>query len=261
MNKRDVLSLALKISSPHGVKKSLSCILDGKKVVETVFNITSEYIEYVLIDEKRFSSTEKETMKDIYGEKLVLTDELFLKKIKQTKTSQGILAIAKKPPIKGMDGLYSNFGRCVYFDNVQNPENAGAIIRTGLSMGWNNFIFSEGSVSTSNVKFIRSSSGYAYKASIFEQDADTLSQKFFDKTSAIVADIDGEPIEDIKVSGDENILLIVGNEGQGVSGKIHKLMGDRRLKFKKCSIPMKNEIDSLSVSQAAAILLYIFKPE
>ena len=64
--------------------------------------------------------------------------------------------------------------------------------------------------------------------------------------------MDGEIIDDIVVNA-ENIAVIIGNEGQGVSKEL-RLVADKTV-----AIPMKNNVESLNASVSASIIMYFLR--
>ena len=71
--------------------------------------------------------------------------------------------------------------------------------------------------------------------------------------SLIGADTEGFEIKDANRQSGEKIALFLGNEAQGLSGKLKKKLD------LKVSIKMENDFDSLNVSVAAGILIYALK--
>ena len=69
----------------------------------------------------------------------------------------------------------------------------------------------------------------------------------------VVADMGGENIEDVQIQNDQNIAVVIGNEGQGVSDELLKLSS------KTVSIPMNNNVESLNASVSAGIIMFILK--
>lgn len=167
--------------------------------------------------------------------------------LSDTKTTDGVFALCKIP--KTSEKLSD---RIVVLDNIQDPSNMGAIIRSACAFGYDT-ILSVNSVYPYSYKCIRSSMGHIFNVNFIETDYENL-QKIKTKNNIkfICADMSGENLDNFH-SKDEKIAVIIGNEGQGVSKEIENL-SDYII-----SIPMKNSVESLNASVSASIIMYYLK--
>lgn len=135
-------------------------------------------------------------------------------------------------------------------DNIEDPHNLGAIIRTANLAGAHGVIIPKRRAVGLTATVARTSAGalnYTPVAKVTNIAAtiETLKEKglWF-----VCADMGGRVMYDLDLKGP--IGLVIGNEGDGVS----------RLVKEKCdfvaSIPMKGDIDSLNASVAAGVLAY-----
>ena len=85
-----------------------------------------------------------------------------MKKISTTQTPQKIAGVAKY--FEDINDGYN--GNVVALDGVQDPGNAGTIVRNSLAFGYNLVFFSNDSVDIYNSKFIRATQGYFYSLKI-----------------------------------------------------------------------------------------------
>ena len=138
----------------------------------------------------------------------------------------------------------------ILLDNIEDPHNLGAIIRTANLAGAHGVIIPKHRAVGLTATVAKTSAGAlnytpVAKVANLGQTIDELKEKgiWF-----VCADMDGEVMYRQNLTGP--IGLVIGNEGNGVS----------RLVKEKCdftaSIPMKGDIDSLNASVAAGVLMY-----
>ena len=154
---------------------------------------------------------------------------------------EDMLALAEK---KGEDPFL------ILLDNIEDPHNLGAIIRTANLVGAHGVIIPKRRAAGLTAVVARTSAGalnYTPVAKVTNLSA-TIEELKEKGLWFVCADMGGTTMYDLNLTGP--IGLVIGNEGDGVS----------RLVKEKCdfvaSIPMKGEIDSLNASVAAGVLAY-----
>lgn len=135
-------------------------------------------------------------------------------------------------------------------DEIEDPHNLGAIIRTANQAGAHGVIIPKRRAVGLTATVAKTSAGainytpVAKVTNISKTIEDLKKQGMW----FVCADMDGTTMYDLKLTGP--IGLVIGNEGSGVG----------RLVKEKCdfvaSIPMKGDIDSLNASVAAGVLAY-----
>lgn len=135
-------------------------------------------------------------------------------------------------------------------DNIEDPHNLGAIIRTANLAGAHGVIIPKNRAVGLTSTVARTSAGalnYTPVARVTNM-AKTIEELKKKGLWFVCADMDGTRMYDLDLKGP--IGLVIGNEGEGVG----------RLVKEKCdmvaSIPMKGDIDSLNASVAAGVLAY-----
>ncbi len=135
-------------------------------------------------------------------------------------------------------------------DNIEDPHNLGAIIRTANLAGAHGVIIPKRRAVGLTAVVARTSAGalnYTPVAKVTNLSS-TIEDLKKEGLWFVCADMDGEVMYHMNLKGP--IGLVIGNEGEGVS----------RLVKEKCdftaAIPMKGDIDSLNASAAAAVLAY-----
>jgi 23S rRNA (guanosine2251-2'-O)-methyltransferase len=138
----------------------------------------------------------------------------------------------------------------VLCDEIEDPHNLGAIIRTAECINADGIIIPKRRSASINSTVFKTSAGACAQLPIARVTnlASALEKLKSQNIWIYGADMDGTDYRKIDFSG--NICLIIGNEGKGIS----------KLLKKKCdalvSIPMYGKINSLNASVAAGILMY-----
>lgn len=168
--------------------------------------------------------------------------EIF-KKISGMKNPEPIAAeIAIPTPMPLYDKQY-----LLALDRITDPGNLGTLVRSAWAFGIEGVLLLPGCVDIFNDKALRAAKGASLHMPfqyIEESDFSLYSDKKF---TIYIGDIEGENFE--QVSYQPPCMLLLGNEGQGIS---KRLLGIG----KKINIPMRNSTDSLNVSVAGSLLLY-----
>ncbi|MBR6627063.1 MAG: 23S rRNA (guanosine(2251)-2'-O)-methyltransferase RlmB [Lachnospiraceae bacterium] len=135
-------------------------------------------------------------------------------------------------------------------DNIEDPHNLGAIIRTANLAGAHGVIIPKNRAVGLTATVARTSAGalnYTPVAKVTNL-AKTIEELKKEGLWFVCADMGGTTMYQLDLKGP--IGLVIGNEGEGVG----------RLVKEKCdmiaSIPMKGDIDSLNASVAAGVLAY-----
>lgn len=135
-------------------------------------------------------------------------------------------------------------------DEIEDPHNLGAIIRTANLAGAHGVIIPKRRAAGLTATVVKASAGALNYTPVVKVTNLTQTIEELKKRGLwfVCADMGGETMYRLNLTGP--IGLVIGNEGEGVS----------RLVKEKCdyiaSIPMKGNIDSLNASVAAGVLAY-----
>ncbi|MDD3141629.1 MAG: 23S rRNA (guanosine(2251)-2'-O)-methyltransferase RlmB [Lachnospiraceae bacterium] len=179
-----------------------------------------------------------------------------LDQISDTGKHQGVIAYAaayKYSEIEDMLQLAKDKGEdpfLILLDNIEDPHNLGAIIRTANIAGAHGVIIPKRRAVGLTATVAKTSAGAlnytpVAKVTNLVKTMEELKEKgiWF-----VCADMDGEPMYKLNLTGP--IGLVIGSEGEGV-GRLVKETCDF-----VASIPMKGDIDSLNASVAAGVMAY-----
>ena len=179
-----------------------------------------------------------------------------LDRMSDTGKHQGVIAQAAAYEYASVSDILENARKkneqpfIFILDNIEDPHNLGAIIRTANLSGAHGVIIPKNRAAGLTAVVARTSAGalnYTPVAKV-TNISKTIEDLKKEGMWFVCADMDGTTMYDLDLKG--SIGLVIGNEGEGVS----------RLVKEKCdfvaSIPMKGDIDSLNASVAAGVLAY-----
>ncbi len=179
-----------------------------------------------------------------------------LNQLSETGKHQGVIAHAaayEYAQVEDMLELAKSRGEDPFIfllDNIEDPHNLGAIIRTANLAGAHGVIIPKRRAVGLTATVARTSAGalnYTPVARVTNLKK-TVEELKKQGLWFVCADMDGTVMYDLDLKGP--IGLVIGNEGEGVS----------RLMKENCDfvagIPMKGDIDSLNASVAAGVLAY-----
>lgn len=225
-------------------KKENAFVVEGIKMYREIpqESLISTYVS------ESFIKDNKEEIFDY----TVVSDQVF-KKISDTVTPQGILAIVRKSKysVSEIVDRRNKAKSCiVVLDRIQDPGNLGTIVRTGEGAGITGVIMSSGCVDIYSPKVIRSTMGSIFRVPFTIVD-DLPSAVDMLKEAGITsyaAHLKGEIYSDGVLVDD--LALLIGNESKGLSDEVSS-KADKLIK-----IPMSGKVESLNAAIATAILMY-----
>jgi len=218
-------------------------LIEGENLIAEV---PDEDLVYLICSEG--SGWILEDKDDVY----VMPANLF-EKIAQTETSQGILAVVRKPNITAasLEERLKTEDNVVVLDRLQDPGNIGTIIRTSEGAGYGAVITVKGTGDVFSPKTIRAAAGSVFRMPIIQvednQELRKLTNQLGKKLVVTAFDTDKYYFDEDLSKG---VALVIGNEGNGVSDEL-MAMADMKVK-----IPMDGHLESLNASVAAGILMY-----
>jgi RNA methyltransferase, TrmH family len=170
-------------------------------------------------------------------------------KLGQDKEPEGIMAVAgmkSSPDFSSWLAITS--GNILILHEINNPLNLGALIRSARWFGFDGIILSVNSVDYTNPKAVRASMGSIFHLTIIS-DIDLsaalpeIKNLFFLIGSDVRKGLSPHPVQ-------KRTALLLGNESHGVPEAILRMADE------KWSISGSGQADSLSLPQAAAIMMY-----
>ena len=140
--------------------------------------------------------------------------------------------------------------RIVILDDVQDPGNAGTIIRNSVAFDIDTVVFSKNSVSPYNEKVLRSTGGMIYNINIIIDDITKIIKKIKEKNIKVYSTSLKSSNSLLNIEKASEFAIIFGNEGNGVKEEIID-MSDESIR-----IDMNSKCESLNVGVSSGIILY-----
>jgi RNA methyltransferase, TrmH family len=170
-----------------------------------------------------------------------------MKQMSETITPQGIIAICTIPTMQ-LDSIALNGSRkFIYLSEVQDPGNAGTILRSADAFGMDAVITSPGSVDMFSPKVVRSTAGSLWHIPVFESISleDLLGRGVRGFSLGATG---SKSLNDYVSTGDT--VAIFGNESRGLT------TSENLSSIESVNIPMPGNAESLNLSAAASIVMY-----
>lgn len=221
-------------------------VVEGIKMFR---EIPKDKLVSVFVSEK-FEKENEELLS--HTDYILLSDSVF-KKISDTVTPQGILAVVKQNEFTVEDIIERRDKErscIVVLDRLQDPGNLGTIVRTGEGAGITGIVMSNDSVDLYNPKVIRSTMGSVFRVpvAVVPDLQDAIKKMKQNGIETYAAHLNG--MEYQKGAFGKDIALLIGNEAKGLSDEVSG-MADKLIK-----IPMEGKVESLNAAVATAILMY-----
>jgi RNA methyltransferase, TrmH family len=177
-------------------------------------------------------------------------DDALLASLSEVETSQGFLAVARRPRFDE-EALFRGQPLILVAASIQNPGNVGALLRVAEAAGATGVYLTRGSADPYSWKALRGGMGSAFRLPCIAQvDAEGVLARLQQRRVPSVATVasGGAPYDEVGLG--RPLALWLGNEGAGLPSELVRRV-ERRV-----TIPMASPVESLNVAVAAALLLY-----
>jgi RNA methyltransferase, TrmH family len=183
------------------------------------------------------------------GIRVELVSSEVLKAIATTVNPDGIVAISPYPNIPPQLTIIKGLG--IALERLQDPGNLGTIIRTAAATSVESLWLSPQSVDFYSPKVLRASAGEWFRLPVvINQNLPQLVKEQRQQGVQIIATTSKATKTYWEVDFTRPSLILLGNEGTGLSPELIAL-ADFQLK-----IPLANQVESLNVAVATALILY-----
>ena len=206
-------------------------IVEGEHLVKEAFSLSR--LELLIVEENYDI--------DIDIPKMIVSSRV-MKYLSELETPTHYLGVVKKNN--------NNFigKRIIALDGVQDPGNLGTIIRSSVAFNFDTILLSKDCVDTYNSKVLRATQGMILKVNIIRCDLCEILSKLYNYKIYGTSVVNGKNIKDVKEKN--NIVVVMGNEGTGVTNEVQELCNDF------IYIPMNKNCESLNVAVASSIIMH-----
>jgi TrmH family RNA methyltransferase len=178
--------------------------------------------------------------------------DLQFSKLSDLDTPQGILAVVQQPTWDEVSVLRQPTVLGIFGEQLQDPANVGAIIRTAAALNVSGLWLTPESADVYHPKVVRATTGVLLALPIFaSKDVSGLIRQGCRVFAAEVAGGGAVSIDEIH-HAPRKLVLAVGNESRGLSALIRKQATTR------FTIPLSRDVDSLNVAATVAIATFYF---
>ena len=218
-------------------------IAEGPKVVLDLLD-SREFVCRQLFAVNDWLQNNAIALKKYSGMEVIAIQDFELEKISLLSTPNNVLAVFEKKIVTVPGNIKGKL--TLALDTIQDPGNFGTIIRTADWFGVEHIICSAGCADMYNPKVVQSTMGSLARVNIFYTDLTNWLQEN-NSFKRYAADLDGKNIGTIK--NIKEAIIIIGNEGKGISSDVMKLVDE------KITIPKIGDAESLNAAVATGIIL------
>lgn len=230
--------------------------IEGVRLIEEVLRTDSEITELFISTKFRETDRERELLREIEIRSIEtnqVSENLF-DSISETNSSQGIIAVSKRPKTnkllsgKVLQKLSTHF---IYLHEINNPSNLGAILRTAEAAGVSGIIMSPKSADVFSPKSLRSAMGASFRLDIWENAGfeESIEWAKQNNLTTIAADINAKKSY-TDINWQIPKLIIFGSEAHGLT-EIQRTQIEELI-----YIPMENSVESLNLGVSCGIILF-----
>ena len=172
-----------------------------------------------------------------------------------TRENQGVVADCEPFPYTPYAEILGA-PRMVLLDNIEDPRNIGAIMRTSEVLGWKNILLPRRGTALVMPSVAKTAAGACEYLNVAVNCSSNQYVKIALEEGYTVVALDGagkSTLEEVAASHPEKLLLVVGGEDSGV-GQFIKMSATH-----VCAIAQTGHVNSLNASVAAALALYALK--
>ena len=226
-------------------------LVEGNKMVEEA--LRSEFVIETVVCTPTFADQHPEIRSK--ANEIIESDRDSIQKASLLQNPQEALAIVVQPAIE-IPELNLSAELCLVLDFIQDPGNLGTILRIADWFGINTVICSENTVDVFNPKVVQASMGAIFRIKTLYTNLEVfLSEATTNQVPVYGTFMDGNNIYTEPLT--RNGIIVLGNEGNGISEPISRLV------TRKIAIPTfstnTNKAESLNVAIAASICCSEFR--
>ncbi|SFH58718.1 RNA methyltransferase, TrmH family [Tindallia magadiensis] len=233
-------------------KKSQQFLLEGIYGIKDALKNPSS-IECVFYEEKIKCSTDgKSLIQRLEDEKIntLHVTEVVMKKIADTSTPQGIVAIVSMP-VHEVKQVLENSAYVLILDAIQDPGNMGTLIRSADAAGFDAVVLTAGCTDPYSSKCIRAATGAmlflpVVEAPSFREILSIMEAQEYQILGAALQN--GIPYTQVNYR--TPTALIIGNESKGIRPDILTEV------HQTVTIPMLGKTQSVNAAIAGSILMF-----
>lgn len=214
-------------------------LLDGWHLIEAALQAGMVPRKLIVMEGQNWPDAIQREYGDI--PQLIVSPAL-MRALSPVKTPTGLMAMLEIPQPE-----LQPVGFAILLEDIQDPGNLGALLRTAAAAGVEAAYLSPGCADAWSPKTLRGGQGAHFQLAIHERMA--LATVARDFSGSVYAAMLGASTSLYSLDLQQNIAFAFGNEGAGLSGELDAVC-------QPFSVPMPGRVESLNVAAAAAICLF-----
>ena len=245
-----------------------SMLLEGRRMIEDGLDagikIEEIFVRRNTEEEEEEGKEEEDFLRRVRGEGKLRVTEVsarVLRKLSDLPSTRGVVALAT-PPHRTLASLFpdlpskkspsSSSPLFLILNDIQDPVNVGAILRSGEAFGAAAALLTPGSASPFSPRALRASAGSAFRLPVATRVAASEAVLFAraNGIALIGAEARGGTAPEA-MAGVHPIALVIGSEGHGISPELAAALDHR------VTVPLQGRVQSLNAAVAAGVLLQI----
>ncbi|WP_026526159.1 TrmH family RNA methyltransferase [Butyrivibrio sp. VCD2006] len=231
-------------------------IAESPKVIGRALDAGYEPIS-MLMDKKQTSGEAEPLIErfeaDYKNTPIYVADDEVLTQITGFHLTRGVLCAMRRRVLPSVSGICENARRIAVLENVTNPTNIGAIVRSAAALGMDAVLFTYDCSDPLYRRAIRVSMGTIFQVPwtfLPRGDAPSLLREYGFKSVAMALRENSMSIDDERISSEEKLAIFLGAEGDGLLDETIKSCDHTVM------IPMAHGVDSLNVAAASAVAFW-----
>ena len=253
--------LLRRISTRKGREKEGVVLVEGPRVLGVALDAGAPF-SFILVQDEALGSEAKALLARFAHElppdvPVVRIPARDFRTLSDTETPQGIAAVVREPRTGLPSSPDSDAGGILILDRIQDPGNAGTLIRAAAAFGLERVVALDGTVDVWNPKVVRASAGLAFRVPLHQAGWDEA-ESWLDRIGAtfLVADAGGTDLRAWTAARPplSRWALAVGNEARGPRQEVLARAAA------VLSIPLAPGVESLNAAMAGTVLLWALGP-
>lgn len=231
-------------------------IAESPKVIERALDAGYEPLSF-LMEERHVESQGKALLERCPDAPVYVAELEVLNELTGFSLTRGMLCAMNRKPLPKVEEVCRNARRIAVLENVVNPTNVGAIVRSAAALGMDAVLLTSGCSNPLYRRAVRVSMGTIFQIPWTILDAEDWPEKGMDvlrelgfRTAAMALRDDSCRIDDERLLAEDKLAVILGTEGDGLAADT----------IAECDytvrIPMSHGVDSLNVAAASAVAFW-----
>ncbi|MEX0772863.1 MAG: RNA methyltransferase [Balneolales bacterium] len=231
-------------------------VAEGLRTVEQILSNKLIRIDYLVFDESGEAWKVPVFLRSGDSVQIIKVNHKQFLELSDTDNPQGVLAVCRIPEPAELLSFNLGKGCLVALNRIQDPGNAGTILRTAAWFGATGMLCDEGTVDLFHPKVVRSTAGATGSIDWWEGDLETALTELESKgweTYLLDAGEQSITLKDVKP--DPKSILVIGNEAGGLD---QALVKPHRTLIRIPGTNRNDAVESLNASVALSVALYEF---